>query len=158
MSARRMIQHSSTKTYTHEEGLSCCFRQWRAESHCHFLHGYAIQVSMEFRCTTLDKNNWVVDFGSLKPIKQWLKDNFDHILLIAEDDPMIGTLSELETAGLAQIRVVKNIGMEAFAEEIFCHVALWVESMHGDRVGLYKVEVREHGGNSAIARNTRLPI
>ena len=33
----------STKTYGHEEGLSCCFRQWRAtHSHCRLLHGYAL--------------------------------------------------------------------------------------------------------------------
>ncbi|SVB70610.1 uncharacterized protein METZ01_LOCUS223464, partial [marine metagenome] len=26
--------YQSTKTYGNEVGLSCCFRQWRADSHC----------------------------------------------------------------------------------------------------------------------------
>ena len=37
-----------TKTYGHDLGLSCCFRQWGASSHCRFLHGYALSFSFTF--------------------------------------------------------------------------------------------------------------
>ncbi len=31
--------YRSTKSYDHSEGLSCCFRQWRAtHSHCSLVH------------------------------------------------------------------------------------------------------------------------
>ena len=85
----------STKTYGHEIGLSACFRQWRAESHCRLLHGYALAVKFVFESEELDVRNWVVDFGSLKTLKGWLEDTFDHTLLVANDDPWKHKLMEL---------------------------------------------------------------
>ena len=38
--AGRKALYRSTKRYSQEEGLSCCFRQWRAaHSHCRLIHG-----------------------------------------------------------------------------------------------------------------------
>ena len=75
------------KTFGHNEGLSCCFRQWRAESHCNLLHGYALSIELEFETRILDDRNWVVDFGDFKLIKEFLHKWFDHTTLIAKDDP-----------------------------------------------------------------------
>lgn len=148
-----MSSWSSTKTYCHNIGLSCCFRQWRAESHCRFLHGYALQVKLEFRTSRLDKNNWCVDFGSLKPIKAWLEETFDHKLLVAKDDPFMDNLKDLGRMGLAQIVLVDHIGCEGFAEMIYNHVYSWLQKIPDwKRVELHSVEVREHEGNSAIYR------
>lgn len=141
----------STKTYGHEIGLSTCFRQWRAESHCSLLHGYALAVKLEFEADELDANNWVVDFGSLKSFKQQLVDIFDHKLLVAEDDPEKDTLCGLAGLGLADVVVVPNTGCEAFAALIFEGADLWLrEAGYTPRVRLRSVEVREHGANSAI--------
>ena len=76
------MTYKSTKTYGHELGLSCCFRQWRAESHCRLLHGYALSIRLVFEAEELDVRNWVVDFGSLKSLKQMFVDTFDHKLLV----------------------------------------------------------------------------
>lgn len=141
--------YCSTKTYGHHIGLSACFRQWRAESHCRFLHGYALQVGFEFESEELDARNWVVDFGSLKSLKGWLEDTFDHTLLVAEDDPQRHILVALEQAGLAQIRFVPATGCEAFAKMIFDATEVWLQDNgYTPRVRLRKVEVREHGANS----------
>ena len=142
----------STKTFGHELGLSCCFRQWRAKSsHCSLLHGYALAVTLEFEATHLDERNWVVDFGSFSEIKDWLKDTFDHTLVVAEDDPHLDELKRLDQLGVAQVVIVPSVGCERFAELIGEHVNLWL-ARHGesDRVRLIKVEVREHGANSAL--------
>ncbi len=41
--------YRSTKMYDHNEGLSCCFRQWRAtDSHCRLIHGYALAFKFVF--------------------------------------------------------------------------------------------------------------
>jgi 6-pyruvoyltetrahydropterin/6-carboxytetrahydropterin synthase len=144
--------YQSTKTYTHAEGLSCCFRQWRAKSHCSFLHGYAIQVGMKFETEELD-DNWVVDFGGLKGIKQWLKDNFDHKTLVAQTDPELETLQALHEKKLIDINIIPEVSCERFAEYVFNHVSQWVRTCYEDRVRLVEVEVREHGGNSAICRS-----
>ena len=75
-----MGKYYSTKTYGHNIGLSACFRQPNAHSHCKFLHGYSLQFKFTFSCDSLDERNWVVDFGGLKPLKAWLENTFDHQL------------------------------------------------------------------------------
>lgn len=143
--------HQSTKTYGHDVGLSACFRQWRADSHCRFLHGYALAVSMTFQAPTLDHRHWVVDFGALKPVKEWLQKAFDHKLLVAKDDPHLSALEELQRLGLAQIVVLPATGCEAFAEHIYASVERWLSvAGFAPRVELVSVEVREHGANSAL--------
>jgi len=165
---RNDLVFSSTKTYTHAVGLSCCFRQHKAESHCRFLHGYALEVKLTFTSPTLDERNWVVDFGSLKPIKQWLERNFDHKLLIAKDDPYkeqlmaldyrtaVHTYEEMEATKLADVIVVDAVGCEAFSLQIYEHVEKWLseycETHHLPNAFLESVEVKEHQGNSAICR------
>lgn len=143
----------STKEYGHEQGLSCCFRQWRAtHSHCSLLHGYAIAVKLTFCAKTLDDRNWVQDFGGLGKIKQYLKDTFDHKTLVASDDPQIEEISALAGLGIADVIVVENVGCEAFALMIYNAVhRLMPELGEWDsRVYLESVEVKEHNGNSAI--------
>lgn len=143
--------HSSTKTYGHEVGLSCAFRQWRAKSHCSLIHGYAIAVRFEFKAAHLDETNWVVDFGGLKSLKSWLEDTFDHTLLVAQDDPHLATLQDLDTKGIAKVVVVDAVGCEKFAQLIFNRADAWLEEQgYKPRVHLALVEVKEHGANSAI--------
>lgn len=147
-------KYRSTKTYGHEIGLSACFRQWRAESHCRLLHGYALAVKFEFGADELDVRNWVVDFGSLKTLKGALEDTFDHTLLVAEDDPMLVHLQSLGSAGLARVVVVPATGCEQFAKLIFECTEIWLkDNGYAPRVKLLSVEVREHGANSAIYHN-----
>lgn len=140
--------YESTKTYCHNIGLSAAFRQWRAESHCRFIHGYAIQVHLEFMARELDERNWVVDFGSLKSLKGWLEDMLDHKLWVAEDDPMRTELEHLGLIGLAQIRIVPATGCEAMARFIFEYTEQWLQDNGYNSVILKKVTVHEHGANS----------
>ena len=144
------MPYRSSKTYGHDIGLSCCFRQWRAESHCNQLHGYALKIHLEFEADDLDVRNWVVDFGSLKSLKGILEDNFDHTLLVAEDDPQVDDLCMLAGLGLAEVRVLPKVGCEAFAEFIYNVTEIWLtDNGYAPRVRLHHVRVSEHGANSA---------
>lgn len=142
-----------TKTYGHEVGLSACFRQWRANSHCQFLHGYPLSFSFTFGCNHLDENGWVIDFGSLKPVKEWLQDTFDHKTLVATDDPYIYEYLRLNNLGVLDMVEVKGTGCEAFAKKAYDFVNGWLEEQEENKVRkrtwLLKVKVAEHGGNSA---------
>lgn len=151
-----------TKTYGHDLGLSCCFRQWRASSHCAQLHGYAIAVKLEFVSDSLDHRNWVIDFGALKPVKDYLVELFDHKTLLAKDDPELDRFIELAEIGLIELRTLDAVGCEAFAETVFKFVDGWLtenkwkESKDMDEpvfafrnLTLQSVEVREHGANAA---------
>lgn len=146
------MTYQSTKTYGHNLGLSCAFRQWRANhSHCQFIHGYALEVKIVFESNALDKNNWVIDFGQLKKLKQKLTENFDHKLIVAADDPELQTFLSLQNLGLAQVNVLPNVGCEAFAKYVYDLADAWLlEAGHRDRCKVKSAEVREHGANSAI--------
>lgn len=145
------MTHRSTKTYGHDIGLSACFRQWKARSHCRFLHGYALAVKFEFEAEELDNTNWVVDFGGVKSLKTMLEDTFDHKLLVAEDDPWKDELCQLQGLGLAEVIVLPATGCEKFAEYIFECSEQWLKDAgFAPRVRLVSVRVSEHGANSAI--------
>lgn len=145
---------SVTKTYGHDLGLSACFRQWRAESHCRHLHGYALAFKLTFAANSLDERNWVIDFGELKPVKQFLVDTFDHKLLVAMDDPELGTLGALAGKGVADVLVLPHVGCEAFAAYVADHVKVWLAKRNREKndtraLALVSVQCAEHGANSA---------
>jgi len=145
------MPYQSTKQFGHDLGLSCCFRQWRAESHCNQLHGYAIAIRLVFEAEELDVRKWVVDFGSLKSLKQMFVDTFDHKLLVAEDDPDKDDICALAGMGIEDVIVVPAVGCEKFAEYVFGATEVWLQSNgYTPRVKLISAEVREHGANSAI--------
>ena len=151
------------KVYGHNLGLSACFRQWRAESHCRFIHGYALEVELCFESWELNDNNWVIDFGSLKPVKAFLEATFDHKLIVAQDDPALPLFMDMNQekargGRLADVVVIPYVGCEGFASYIYerTHDILSQAAADGNIQGgaengayLKYVTVREHGANSA---------
>ena len=146
------MRYQSTKTFGHDLGISCAFRQWRAiHSHCSKIHGYALSVTMVFEANTLDDHNWVMDFGGFKQIKQEIMDTFDHKLVVAEDDPMLPGFKRMHQLGVADVVILPKVGCEAFAQFISqAMVEPMIKKEFSDRVKLVSVEVREHGANSAV--------
>jgi 6-pyruvoyltetrahydropterin/6-carboxytetrahydropterin synthase len=146
------------KTYGHERGYSSVFRQHRAKSHCRFIHGYALAFEFIFACreTDLDENGWVIDFGSLKPLKAYLDDHFDHKMLVATDDPalelFIDLAEEKRKGKLLDVVMLPAVGCENFARHLYELVDSWLfdRKIGRDCVWLESVEVREHGSNGAI--------
>lgn len=148
------MTYSSTKTYGHAVGLSCCFRQWRATSHCNKLHGYALSIRVEFETEILDSRNWVVDFGGLSTLKSVLRDVFDHKTLAAQDDPSIDWFRQSDEMGLLDLVVVDQVGCEAFAFLAYQIAQQWLDSQGPTlaTVQIASVTVAEHGANSASFR------
>ena len=137
---------------------STAFRQWRAGSHCKFIHGYRLQTKIWFGLSagaTLDDKNWVFDFGGCKEIKKLLEDQFDHTFCAAADDPELETFKQLDASGLIQLRVMDGVGIEKTAEWVYQAISKYVKESTNGRVKIDKVEVWEHEGNSAIY-DTRL--
>lgn len=150
------VVFGSTKTYAASVGLSAAFRQHPADSHCNQLHGYALEVIATFEAFDLDGRNWVMDFGGLKSFKQWLEQMFDHTVVIAADDPMLGAFEMLSKARIIELRVVEATGCEAMALLIFQWLETWLLATNqSPRVRVEKLEVREHAGNSAYVRRKR---
>jgi 6-pyruvoyltetrahydropterin/6-carboxytetrahydropterin synthase len=144
--AERGYVFESHKTYTRSVGLSCCFWQMLADSHCRDPHGYALEISLTFRSAELNQSNWVQDFGGLKHVKEWLVAEFDHKILIARDDPDLDWARQRWSHCIC---VVDATGCEAFAmmilkqiRDVFRISTIW------------SVTVREHEGNAATYRRS----
>jgi len=82
--------------------------------------------------------------------KAWMDYMFDHTMIIAEDDPWLNAFKQMETAGVAQIRIVPATGAEKFAEYIYNKLNPFIQEETDGRVRVTQVEFREHGKNSAI--------
>jgi|694.fasta_scaffold00081_77 6-pyruvoyltetrahydropterin/6-carboxytetrahydropterin synthase len=130
---------------------SCAFRQFGAtHSHCHLVHGYQLKAKFYFGCSELDSNNWSVDFGGLKQLKQILNDQFDHTLCIAENDPLLEVFQHLHNLGGCNLKIMSGVGIEKTAEWCFNAASQFLKNVYGDRCWVEKVEVYEHENNSAI--------
>lgn len=149
------MKYVSTKTYKQLGPVA--YRQWRADSHCNMIHGYALSFHFEFESDTLDARNWVIDFGGLRPLKGLLEDWFDHTLLVAEDDPQREILLSLGEAGVAKITEVGKTGCEGIAEFLYEYInTIFLPSYgEGDRVWCSRVEVRETDSNMAMVTGHR---
>ena len=171
-----MAKYLSTKTYGNDRGLSCCFRQWRStHSHCALLHGYSIGIKLIFESETLDDRNWVMDFGGLKAFKEWSEWQFDHTLVVAEDDPHLKLFETIagfglqDQGGVCDLRIVEAVGCEKFSELAYKEMNHILKTYQqgssyvmpngksfearypvGAGVRLRSVEVFEHAGNSAV--------
>lgn len=150
-----MAKFQSSKLF---DGYSACFRQWKAEdTHCKFLHGYAVSFRVWFE-GDLDYRNWVFDFGGMKRAKNNIngmspKDFFawllDHTTIISQDDPYLDKFMEMDKDGIIQLRVIESVGCERFAEYIYKVINKFLFLETEGRVKAIKVEVYEHERNSA---------
>lgn len=139
--------YRSTKRFT---GFPCTHRQWKAESHCRFVHGYSREFLFEFAAKERTQEGWVVDFGGLKDVKAWLEEWFDHTFLASQDDPFLEDFKRLDKEGVIQLRILPNVGMEGTAEFVFDHVDKMIREKTKGRAWVVKLEVRENEKNSAI--------
>jgi len=141
------MKFQSTKTY--QDLGPVAYRQWRADSHCNLIHGYSLSFKFTFESEELDVRNWVVDFGGLRDLKELLEDNFDHTLLVAEDDPEIEWYREAHKRKIARVVEFPRLGCEGIADIVFEFTEYWLKDSYGGRVALVSVEVMEHAKNSA---------
>lgn len=150
-------KYTSTKEY--KEIGPVAYRQWRADSHCNLVHGYALSFKFEFETDQLDARNWAMDYGGLKPLKALLEDWFDHTLLVAEDDPKRGDFEALAAAGLAKITWVEKTGCEGIADFLYEYVNTIFLPSYGSeeaaRLWCSRVEVRETAANMAYRQGHR---
>ena len=134
-----------TKTYGPERGLSCAFRQWSSNTNCQYLHGYSLGFSIELESNSLDINNWVYDFGKFSFLETWLKERFDHTLLVSKNDPELDLIKSLNHKA-AKIVELEKISCEYFAEITFKFLE---EHFSNLDVTVNSVIVSEHSSNSA---------
>lgn len=149
------------KLYDHTLGWSTCFRQPGAQSHCRDPHGYPLAFKLRFGAHILDNDNWVLDFGGLKPVKAHHADTFDHRTILAADDPHLPAFQTLYAeCGFRDIFVLPFVGCEGFAKYSYDWTNAWLHdnylhSIDTRGLRLVSVTVAEHAGNSATYEGGR---
>lgn len=145
--------HTITKLFSPDKGYSCAFRNWHATSHCRFIHGYDLRFEVTFASDHLDSRGWVVDFGYFGEIKKALDYQYDHTLIVAEDDPKLLFLTALYENSIADVRTIPEVSIECFAVDFWYTCDRWLKGPDGpskDRnVKCIKTTVYENGSNSA---------
>jgi 6-pyruvoyltetrahydropterin/6-carboxytetrahydropterin synthase len=154
------MNYKFTSTKEYHNAFPCAYRQWRADSHCNKIHGYAFSMKFYFGTNNLDVRNWAADYGGLKELKSVLESQFDHTLLVAADDPELEFYKEMEVRKLAKLTILPRLGCEGISDMLYKYVnGVYIPDMWGqaesDRLWCYRVEVRETLSNMAMREGHR---
>lgn len=101
---------------------------------CSRLHGHSYRVEVELRSIELNDAGFIVDYGELKPLKEFLDDVFDHRFLnevLAEltEDPEFQTSAENMSKFL--YRWCKKKWPETYAVRLSETAKTWAEYCEG---------------------------
>jgi len=151
------IQVKSTKVY---RNLPCGHAQWfdqKADGtpgHCAQIHGYDRSVEFTF-AGEVDDHGWIVPFGDLKPVKDFLEYYFDHVTVLPADDPRLDSLRTSEhyqyKGLLGTLRVLPSgVSMEMSSLFIWEHVNAYIYQTTSGRCYVERVRVYEHERNDAM--------
>ncbi len=82
---------------------SIVYKHWISMAHrlaghvgpCGRLHGHNYLIEIELRGHALNKSGMIIDFSEVKKLLgAWLDANWDHKLMLAQDDPIIAASKE----------------------------------------------------------------
>ena len=135
-----------SKTY---RDIPLSHRQPFHEGRCSRLHGHSWSITLTFEASKLDDNGFVIDFGDLHFVEDWIDQNLDHGILLAQNDPRGKELKELETAGLLKVTWVKSASCEGIAKFLFETFNPMVSERTNGRVSLQSIHLEEDSKNSA---------
>jgi 6-pyruvoyltetrahydropterin/6-carboxytetrahydropterin synthase len=116
------------------KGYPFAHRQPNHPGHCSLIHGHNWDFEVQFSCedNNVDSNGFVLDFGKMKVVKDFLESNFDHTLVINHDDLAFHTAARLLTdLGFAKIVRVPNCGAEGLAEYVYDRIADLLPNLMG---------------------------
>ena len=135
-------------------------RQWRAaelrdSSRCAWAHGYGRHVEMTFAADELDARGWVVDFGDLRQVKNWIEEQWDHRLLLSSEDPLLEDFLALQEKGGCNVNVMDadqgwGPGIEQSCKYLYDNINPMILERTGGRCRIARVQVWEHENNSAV--------
>lgn len=152
-SADIQTEFRSTKSFWN---YPCAHRQWTHEGNCRLIHGYSRSFHFTFGAATRDKCGFVVDYGDLDWLKDWLSFMFDHTLLLDGEDPHLDTFVELDRQGVCALRVMpRGVGMESTSEYICEYADPILRGKTRGRCWIISVESRENDKNSSIYINPK---
>ena len=96
-----------------------------------------------------DTNGFVVDFGKLRYLKEWIDENLDHACAISLRDPHLERMKNWEVDGLIQLFVIESASCEGIAQHLFEVFDPMVREHTNGRAWILSIELVEDSKNSA---------
>lgn len=137
------------KTY---RDIPFAHRQHRHDGHCRLVHGHNWGITLTFGCEEPDENGFVVDFGKLRYLQDWIAEHLDHACVFNRDDPLREALLTAGGAMAWKPYVVESCSCEGLAHHLFDEFDPMVRKGSGGRAFLIEVEVIEDSKNSGSYR------
>lgn len=134
------------KTYS---DIPFAHRQHRHDGRCALVHGHNWSITLTFGCHEPDQNGFVVDFGRLKFLRDWMDEHLDHACVFNRDDPMRERLTAVGGDAIWKPYVVDSCSCEGLARHLFDVFDPMVQHTTAGRAFLLGVELTEDAKNSA---------
>ena len=138
-----------SKTYS---DIPLSHRQPRHPGRCSRIHGHSWAITLTFGANEPDEHGFIVDFGELHYLSDWIDEHLDHATVAASDDPRLAELQALSDSGLLKLSLVDNASCEGIAKHLFDTFDPMVREKTGERAHLVSVELHEDSHNSALYR------
>lgn len=135
-----------SKTY---RDIPLSHRQPNHRGRCSRLHGHSWSITLTFESKELDDNGFVIDFGDLHFIEDWIDEHLDHATAVWENDPKLVSLNELQNEGLIKLLAVPNASCEGIAKYLHNTFDPIVRKRTDGRVWIRSVYLQEDSKNSA---------
>lgn len=123
-------------------------RQHHHTGSCSNIHGHNWTITIIFGCKNPDDHGFVIDFGGLHYIKNWIDKHLDHAFVINEEDPIKDLLLEHFT-NCIKLYVVKDSTCEGLAKHFYAVFNAMVQEETKGRTQILSIEVAEDSKNSA---------
>jgi 6-pyruvoyltetrahydropterin/6-carboxytetrahydropterin synthase len=135
-----------SKTY---RDIPLSHRQPFHSGRCSRLHGHSWSITLTFEAENLDSNGFVIDFGDLHFIEDWIDENLDHGIVLCSDDPEKEKLLQLASDGLLQITWVESASCEGIARFLYETFQPMVDAQTKGRAWIKSVHLKEDSKNAA---------
>ena len=116
---------------------------------CSRLHGHSWAITLTFGAKELDDNGFVIDFGDLHFLRDWIDQNLDHATALKISDPMLAEFEKLEQMGLLKILWVDSASCEGIAQFLYHTFQPMIEKKTKGRVRVQSLRLEEDSKNSA---------
>ena len=124
-------------------------RQPFHKGRCSLIHGHNWEIQITFESEELDENGFVVDFGELHFLKDWIDENLDHACAFSSNDPQREKIEELSEMKLIKPLFIERASCEGVAKHLFETFDAMVRRETGNRVWITRIHLLEDSKNSA---------
>ena len=147
------MKHIRELAFGELRGFSCAYRNHTNEEmhdESPMLHGYSLSFFFRFASNDIA----ILEHPTYLPEKmawmgQFLEEIFRNTVIVTHEDPLLENFQALEEAGACTLRMIDQVGAEAFAKVLYEDFAPTVKEISAGSIALFEVKVRENGNYTA---------